>query len=174
MARSYPSPQPISSQRLDPRAAPLGTQQRLRRIERGGFWALLVLVALILAGVTGGSPLSPASARNVEGTLRVDYQRFVRDGTFGRLDLRLQGTPGQRLSIQLNRQWLESFSVEGSLPPVRFTAAGADGGLRFEGLADAHGQLNMRLYLHVQGAGLARGKLEVNGRELRWWQLIYP
>ncbi len=56
-------------------------QQRVWRFERVGWYLLVVIVLLGLAGVFGNGPLSNAQVTSADGRLHVEYQRLSRSGT---------------------------------------------------------------------------------------------
>lgn len=76
-------------------------QQRVWRFERVGWYVLVAIVLLALAGLFGNGPLSDAEVVSQDGRVRVEYQRLSRSGTTDSLFITIQGIPGRPVEVQL-------------------------------------------------------------------------
>lgn len=91
-------------------------QQRVWRFERVGWYVLLVIVLLALAGLFGNGPLSDAVTVSPDGRVRVEYQRLSRSGTTDNLYITVQGEPGQPVTVELDGSLLRTASIETMQP----------------------------------------------------------
>lgn len=66
-------------------------QQRVWRFERVGWYVLVAIVLLALAGLFGNGPLSDAEVVSQDGRVRVEYQRLSRSGTTDSIFITIQG-----------------------------------------------------------------------------------
>ena len=103
-------------------------QRRVWRVQRVA-WALMALAVLAaLLGLMGSGPLSQRSVASADGTVRVEYERFLRRGA--PTTLTIHARPADRESsvhaLWLGRSYLESVRVEGVLPPPEGVHAGHD------------------------------------------------
>ncbi|MGB5958392.1 hypothetical protein [Pseudomonas sp.] len=87
-------------------------QQRVWRFERVGWYLLVVIVLLALAGLFGNGPLSDAEVVSQDGRVKVEYQRLSRSGTTDSLFITVQGTPGQPVMVELEGTLLRQASIE--------------------------------------------------------------
>ena len=70
-------------------------QRREWRYQRIGIALLFLLVLAAILGLTGmGGVLARGEAGDAGGALHVDYDRFVRRGSFSKVNLHLRTTPG--------------------------------------------------------------------------------
>ncbi|MBV4491224.1 hypothetical protein [Pseudomonas oryzicola] len=91
-------------------------QQRVWRFERVGWYALVVIVLLALAGLFGNGPLSDAQVASDDGRVQVDYQRLSRSGTTDNLRITVRGTPGEAVQVVLGGNLLREASIETMQP----------------------------------------------------------
>ncbi|WP_256669367.1 hypothetical protein [Pseudomonas sp. MN1F] len=87
-------------------------QQRVWCFERVGWYVLVVIVLLALAGLFGNGPLSDALAMSPDGRVQVAYQRISRSGTSDHLRITVRGTPGQPVRLLLGGNLLREASIE--------------------------------------------------------------
>ncbi|MBF8701564.1 hypothetical protein [Pseudomonas putida] len=87
-------------------------QQRVWRFERVGWYALVLVVLLALAGVFGNGPLSDAQVTSEDGRLHVEYQRLSRTGTTDNLRITVRGTAGEPVMLLLGGTLLREASIE--------------------------------------------------------------
>lgn len=87
-------------------------QQRVWRFERVGWYALVLVVLLGLAGVFGNGPLSNAQLTSEDGRVHVEYQRLSRSGTTDNLRITVRGTAGEPVMLLLGGTLLREASIE--------------------------------------------------------------
>ena len=87
-------------------------QQRVWRFERVGWYALVLIVLLALAGLFGNGPLSDAQVSSEDGRVQVDYQRLSRSGTTDKLRITVRGTAGEPVMLLLGGTLLREASIE--------------------------------------------------------------
>ncbi|AJO78686.1 hypothetical protein [Pseudomonas sp. MRSN 12121] len=163
---------------LRPRQQPvredMALQRKVWRFERLGWYALVLIVLATLAGAFSRGPLSDRDISSADGRLRVEYQRFLRNGSTDALTLHMRGSPGQRLELEIAGELLQGFSVETMQPdPLRASAAGA--GMRLWVQADRDGQARLYLTLRSIGMGPHESRVTLAGSlPLTISQFIYP
>jgi hypothetical protein len=88
--------------------------------------ALVVLGALL--GLMGSGPLSRRSVTSPDGTVRVEYERFLRRGATTRL--RIHAGPNRRdapeVAVWIARSYLEDVTIQGMQPPPAGVQASHD------------------------------------------------
>jgi hypothetical protein len=117
----------------------LDFQRREWRLQRAGWWVLVVFVVAAAAGMFGGGPLSHASAAAPDGTLHVEYARFVRRGAAHQLRIRARTAAAnapQPLALSVSRAYYEDIRIERVQPEPHGVDVGPDTvTLRFAGVA---------------------------------------
>lgn len=139
------------------------------RIERIGWYGLLLLMLLALGGLFSRGPLSDVQASAAHGALRVEYSRFARNGAQSPLKVSLQGT--HRLHI--GGELLDGFTLESMQPaPARSQSDGSGGViLDFDGEAE---RLVVSLRLTADGVGSYRSTFGAAGEQVELTHFIYP
>lgn len=143
--------------------------------ERVGWTVITLVILAALLGLFGSGWLSEASVGTPEGALRLEYSRFGR--FLAPMTLRLHLGPDVihegRVSIWLNRDYIEAAQVQRILPPPDAVEAGADRltyGLRVSG-----GPTAVTIYLEPDRVGSLSGQIGLAGHKpLRFDQFIYP
>lgn len=160
--------------RTHPVLEDMARQRRAWRFERIGWVGLLVLIALTLAGLFSKGPLSQVNAHTADGALRVQYERFSRNGAQDDLVVTSTGSPGELRYLLLGGELLKGVSIEGLYPqaaPLR--SEGQD--LLIPMQADHQGIATLYLTLRSNGVGLYHGRLTLKGGEtLAVPKFIYP
>ncbi|WP_460135240.1 hypothetical protein [Pseudomonas sp. S1_E04] len=153
----------------------MALQHKVWRFERVGWYALLLLIGLTVAGLFSKGPLSTAETRSADGSLRVEYQRFLRNGASDVLVIHIAGRAREVLEVQIKGEWLRGFEVEMlQPPPIKASAAGE--GVTFWVLGDNHGQAVLHLALRSDGVGRfdTQVALPQHSASVRLSQFIYP
>ena len=101
-----------SISRSEPIQENMPMQQRVWRFERVGWYVLVLIVLLAVAGLFGNGPLSDAEVMSQDGRLKVEYQRLSRSGTTDNLFITVQGIPGQPVTVELEGSLLRKASIE--------------------------------------------------------------
>ena len=149
-------------------------QRKVWRFERLGWYGLVVLIGLTLAGLFSKGPLSSAAASTADGQLRVGYQRFLRNGSSDKLIVHLQGKPREPLEVEISGELLRGFEVE-MLQPQPLKASAAGEGVRLWVLSDNAGQAIVHLTVRSDGVGSFTTRVSLpTGASLGFSQFIYP
>lgn len=147
-------------------------QLRVWRIERAGWYALLLLVMLALLGLFSKGPLSDATVTGALCRLQVDYQRFARGGATSQLVLTLREAPPQS-QIFISSELLEGYSIESIHPAPVASSNGEQGGLRLT-VATELGAARLSLILRAKGVGRFDSWIGAGGERVELSQFIYP
>ncbi|SEK85494.1 hypothetical protein SAMN03159362_2016 [Pseudomonas sp. NFIX51] len=163
---------------LLPRSQPIqedmALQRKVWRFERVGWYALVVVVLLTLAGLFSRGPLSTRDISSADGSLRVEYQRFLRNGATDSLTLHLRGGARQLLEVEIAGELLQGFSVQ-TLQPEPLKASSAGAGIRLWLRTDADGQARLYLTLLSTGVGFYDSRIRLADHPpLSISQFIYP
>ncbi|MGW7774019.1 hypothetical protein ACTWM0_13825 [Pseudomonas machongensis] len=102
--------------RRNPVQEDMSMQKRVWRFERVGWYVLVIIVLLALAGLFGNGPLSDAEVVSPDGRVKVEYQRLSRSGTTDNLYITVRGEPGQPVEIELEGSLLRAASIETMQP----------------------------------------------------------
>jgi hypothetical protein len=149
-------------------------QRKVWRFERLGWYGLVVLIGLTLAGLFSKGPLSSAEARSVDGHLRVEYQRFLRNGSSDEVIVYLQGKPREPVEVEISGELLRGFEIE-MLQPQPLKASAAGEGVRLWVLSDNAGRAIVHLTVRSDGVGSFKTHVSLpTGTSLGFSQLIYP
>ena len=149
-------------------------QRKVWRFERLGWYGLVVLIGLTLAGLFSKGPLSSTEVRSADGQVRVEYQRFLRNGSSDALVIHLQGRAGATLEVEINGELLQGFNVE-MLQPQPLKASTAGEGIKLWVLADNDGRATLHLTLRSDGVGTFNTRVAlVSGAAVGLSQFIYP
>lgn len=160
---------PEQSSRDAPVEENMALQVRGWKIERLGWYGLLLIMALALAGLFSKGPLSHVQAGGAQDALQVEYQRFARNGAHSPLKVSLQGTTQLHIAGEL----LEGFSIESIQPVPRRSASDGAGGLILDFTGDAE-RIDVSLRLTADGVGAYRSTFHAAGQQLELNQFIYP
>lgn len=149
-------------------------QRRTWRFERIGWLALLLLVALTLAGLFSKGPLSSVHVQTADGRLKVAYERFSRNGAQDDMIITTTGPAHEMRHLLLGHELLEGVSIESLNPqPAPLRSEGAD--LVIPMRADSNGVATLYLTVRSNGVGLYRGHLRLlDGDDLPIPKFIYP
>lgn len=149
-------------------------QLHMWRLERVGWWLLILLVILSLLGLFSGGVLSKARAQNAEGDVAVEYQRFERRGAQSALSLQIKAGGDGRAVVELDGDFLDGFRVE-HIHPLPLESHSHGNGVRWVFRPDAEGIARVHLTLRPEGLGFVRNTLATPGSApMRFSQFIYP
>lgn len=105
-------------------------QEKLWRLERAGWVALSLVVAITLLGVFGAGPLSQTHAQTPGGDLDIRYQRFERNGAASQLQVKAKAGSDGQVWLAIDGALLERFTVE-SIHPQPLVAEAFGNGCSF-------------------------------------------
>jgi hypothetical protein len=141
-------------------------------IQRVGWVLVALFLGLAAAGLFGGGPLSHARAQAATG--RIEYERFVRNGSPAELVITSAGGGARGVSsIEISADYLEAFRVERVTPEPK-TVRRVGGQLVYEFASSSAGAV---ISFQVDPQQLWRHRAVVridNGPPLEIWQIIYP
>lgn len=141
------------------------------RIQRLGWVGVAIFLALAFAGLFGGGPLSRAHADGPTG--RVDYERFVRNGSPTEIIITPSGSSHGISRIEITAAYLEAGRVERITPePAAVRIEGKR--LVYEFAAAAPGA---SVSFHIDPQRLWQHTATVTidaGAPLQIWQFTYP
>lgn len=141
------------------------------RIQHIGWLVVAIFLALAFAGLFGGGPLSRAHAEGPTG--RVDYERFVRDGSPTQIVITPTGGLHGISRIAITAKYFEAVRIEAVTPDP--TAVRIDGDrLVYEFSALTPGA-SVSFYIDPQRLWRHTAEVTIDaGTALQIWQLTYP
>jgi hypothetical protein len=160
--------------RTSPVRESMKVQRRLWLVERVGFWILLLTVLLTLMGLFSNGLLSNATAGPVGDVVQIKYERFMRSGTTATLVVDLRGPPNASRWITITGEMLEGAILESIQPQPLSSATSDRSGVAFHVTPDQNGDTRLYISLRVEGVGLYRSHIGVDGTSISLWQFIYP
>ena len=140
-------------------------------------WAMMALIVMAaLLGLFSSGPLSAARSADPSGAMEVEYSRFLRLGTPGKMTLRLrpQSAPADGFAFILDERFVETFRIISvSPPPVRSLTAG--GGLRLEFASSGEPGAAVTLHLEPLRFGAVSPQVALpGGANLRLPIFVHP
>ena len=165
---------------VEPFDSPTATalQRRVWRVQRVA-WVLMALVVLAaLLGLLGSGPLSRRSVTSADGSVRVEYERFLRRGASTTLRIHA-GRAGNEtaLAVWLARPYLEDVRINSVQPPPERVHASYDRLIwNFEVSArDRGAALMVTIHLVPEAMGRLRAAVGLGpGPGLGFSQWVYP
>lgn len=149
-------------------------QQRVWRFERVGWYALILIVLLGLAGLFGNGPLSGATVRSTDGRVEVEYKRVSRAGIREDLRIRVQGTAGEPLTILLGGSLVREASIE-TLQPEPLSSLSQGEALLLNLGPPVDGTATLYITLRSEHMGPLEGTVRAgSGSAVRFTTFIYP
>lgn len=152
-------------------------QQREWRIERIGWFAMLLIIVGALSGLSGTGPLSATTAGDPTGALAVDYQRFIRHDGRTTLTMQVSGdrvVEGQ-VEIWLASDYLSAVEIQRISPePQEVRAEGER--MVYVFAADGSAEsIDLSFSLRPQHIGRLSGEIGLpGGPATSFTQLSYP
>ncbi|MBS3941425.1 MAG: hypothetical protein KG028_10740 [Actinobacteria bacterium] len=155
--------------------AALRHQRRAVLVERAGWVGMLLLIVAALAGLLGPGPLSHTSSGSSDGSLEVDFSRFLRSGATTGLDISLTlSDPSEQPRVRIDADYLDAFSIDDVRPaPAEVIARGDQ--LEFVFAAPEAPRIAISFDLTAQQFGRRAGTVEVgDSTTASITQFIYP
>lgn len=147
-------------------------QRRHWAFERLAGVMVFSIIVLALLGMFSKGPLSASVAGS--GALKIEYQRFQRNGAASQMVIDALAEPGKNVRLNITGELLEAMTIE-SIHPMPVTSSTADHkGLSIVVTADEEGHVRAYLSLRADGLGLIRSQVESRGERIGFWQFIYP
>lgn len=144
--------------------------------QRWGWLALVLVVVAALLGLLGSGPLSGTSAENADGSLRVEYDRFLRRGSPATLRVRLNPgpTPDGTVRLCLDEQYLRHVQILQITPRPEREEAGRERHRFVFRLAEG-GPTDVSLHFEAAEAGPLSCRADLGaGPAVEFGHLVYP
>lgn len=149
-------------------------QRRVWRFERIGWYVLLGIVVLTLAGLFGNGPLSQRSAGSLDGRITCEYQRFTRSGSTSSMLIRAQGEPNSQVALLLDGPLFADLNIE-SLQPQPFLSLSHGLAFLLHLGTDKEGVATLHLTFGNGGVGAYAGRVSLaSGSVVRLSTFVYP
>jgi hypothetical protein len=152
-------------------------QRRTWAIQRIGWFAMGVLVLTALTGVFGYGALSWQQATDPAGLMRIEYERFQRQGSEFtlRVDIEPEATTGDAVPLRVSGSFLDAVEVKGIVPEPRGAKSlGADVEYVIP-VAQPRQAATIRFALKMREVGSHTVEIGLTGREpARFTQFVYP
>ncbi|MFK3772977.1 hypothetical protein [Pseudomonas sp. NPDC089406] len=149
-------------------------QKRVWRFERVGWYVLVIIVLLALAGLFGNGPLSDAEVVSQDGQLKVQYQRLSRSGSTDNLFITIQGSPGQPVMVELEGSLLREASIETMQPEPQVSMSDGPALLLKLGTSK-DGMATLYLTLRSEHVGSLEGVVRAGSNtEVHFSTFLYP
>jgi hypothetical protein len=149
-------------------------QMKIWRFERCGWYLLVLLMMLGLAGLFSRGLLSTRDVRSEDGRVRVQYEMFHRNGSTNSMKISVSGAPESTVELELAGEMLEGFSIE-TLQPEPARARSSDRGIRLSVQTDTQGQADLFITMRGDGLGLFHSRIVLPGTtDVRLAQFIFP
>lgn len=104
----------------------LDFQRKEWRFQRAGVAVLFLFVVASLLGLTGmGGLFAHGEAGDASGAVHVEYERFVRRGSFSRITVRFRTTPGA-VRFWVGAPYLERVQIDSVVPVPENESVEAD------------------------------------------------
>jgi hypothetical protein len=160
--------------RTYPVAENMQRQERAWAVERVGWYGLMLIVLLTLLGLFSKGPLSSMDVVSADGTLRVEYERFSRNGAQDTMIITARGQPGQTLDVTVGARLLEGVTLE-AVHPLSAPAHSQGRDLLIPVRADQNGIATLYLTLRSDGVWLYRSDITLSsGAHVAVPRFIYP
>jgi hypothetical protein len=149
------------------------------RIQRVAWSLMAVLVAAALLGFLGSGRFARRSVVAPDGTLRVDYERFLRRGNRTTLVIRVrpaESAAASALVLRIAQAYLHGMRVESVFPPPRRTQAGPDH-VTFDFDVDSlqPGPFTFTIHLVPERLGGSQAAIRIGGGPaVGFHQWVYP
>lgn len=110
-------------------AQDLAFERRSWTVQRAAWMVGVLVIAAAIAGVFGHGPVSSATVSSADGTLRVEYERVLRDQSPFNLRVHITPQPGGSAVIWLAREYFEKARLRHVTPDPERAEVHADGTL---------------------------------------------
>lgn len=148
-------------------------QRKVWLFERVGWYGLMIVVILTLLGLFSDGPLSHQEVRSKDGRLRLEYERFSRNGASENMIINVQGEPDSQIEVLIGGSLLKGMTLESLQPqPLRSTSQG--GALNLQLRTDFQGIATLYLNLRSENTGIYSTTVSVGPTALQLRKFIYP
>lgn len=149
-------------------------QLKVWRLERWGWYLMLLVVMLALLGLFSRGPFSSRQTLSADGRISVQYELFHRNGSTSPMIIQIKAPPDTPVELELGGNVFQGFSIETLQPqPLRSSSAGQ--GIKFLLKTDTGGLARIYLTLRSDGLGFYHSRvLAAGANPLDLDLFIYP
>lgn len=137
-------------------------QRKTWAVERVGWLVMAAIVVLALLGLFASGPLSTSTAADGSGLLRVEYDRFNRNGAPTTIKLRIDTADEQEARVRLDPRFTESFTIDTVRPRPVEERSGPDG-IDMVFRPTEEGPLTVIMSLTPEGIGPVSSAIGIRG-----------
>jgi hypothetical protein len=152
-------------------------QRRTWVIQRLGWLVLGGLVLTALTGAFGYGPVSWRQASDPAGLLRVEFERFQRQGSEFtlRVDIAPEATTHDAAVLRVSGSFLDAVEVKGIVPEPREERSSGSDVEYVVPVAQPGRAATIRFALKMREIGSHTAEIGLGGREpARFTQFVYP
>ncbi len=152
-------------------------QEREWKVQRIGWVLMALVVVLALLGVFGTGPLSAVEQETSDGSLAVDYQRFIRN--LGNTTLTIEAdaslAENGQMVLWISSDWIEAMELERISPMPDQVREAGDRHVMVFLVEDRAGTLTVSFTARPQDLWLVSGEAGlVDGPSIDFDQFSYP
>ncbi|HGY9625952.1 hypothetical protein [Pseudomonas putida] len=149
-------------------------QRRVWRFERVGWYMLVLLVLLALAGLFGNGPLSRSEVTSADGRVKVEYQRFNRAGAMDSMRISVRGSGDGPVTVILGGSLFSEASIE-TMQPQPLASLSQGRALQLQLGTGGDGQATLYLTLRADAPGPLEGVVRAGPNSaVRFSSFVYP
>jgi hypothetical protein len=154
--------------------------QRLEwRFQRVGWALLAILVAVALTGLLGNGPLSKATAAATDGSVRIEFERFLHAHRESKVKIEVRVPTGSsdRIRLALDDAWLDAMTIRQITPlPAAEQPGSGESAFLFD-IAGRRAEAPVRITLHFEPEtyGPLSATLRIDDSDpIHLRQFVYP
>lgn len=149
-------------------------QRREWRLQRIGWCLWAGLIAAALLGLIGNGPLSSSNASTNDGSLTIQYDRFLRRHDPSVLTLTIRPSGDGQAKVRIASKYVQNLQIERIIPEPMQTIADGDY-LALVFASAAEGSAVISLYYMAEQIGTLDAEIQAeSGASVRFWQFAYP
>jgi hypothetical protein len=152
-------------------------QKREWAFERVSWVVMALFVLAGLLGLLGRGPMSYQTAASPDGTVSVEYERFVNHRAGAQMTVRVPGdvTAGGTFRLVINQDYLRGVQVQQITPTPDTTEAGEGRQVFVFRAADPGRPTAVVFYLEAEGPATLTGRISIpGGPPAEFTQVVYP
>lgn len=149
-------------------------QRRSWLVQRTSWIIMALVLVAALAGLFFHGPLSHTTARNADGSVAVEYERFAHKTTVTHFIIRISPPVPAQMLVRLSPGFLHAQDID-SLEPRPIRSSAGSYGLELVFAPSSAGDLAVHIAARPKRFGLMSLHVEAEGRgAVNLHQFIYP